>query len=207
MIARAIDRRRHGGFALPWRTLLLSGLALALYVAFGAAPEAWVYDRTAIVQGEWWRLVSGHWVHGDPAHALWDIAALMVLGAVFESRLQSDLGIVLLLSSLGIAAWLWFAEPSLGYYCGLSGILNGLLALGLLRWWFEERHPLIWVVGLGAVAKIVWELAAGGALLTSTLWPSVPEVHGVGFVCGLALALVTRRSYRVQGRTPCLSGE
>jgi len=193
VIARLECGRGHGGTGLPWRTLLLSGMALALYVIFGAAPEAWVYDRGAIGQGEWWRLVSGHWVHGDPGHALWDITGLLVLGAVFEPRLKSDLGIVLLLSSLGIAAWLWFAEPALAYYCGLSGILNGLLALGLVHWWYEERHPLIWLTGLGAIGKILWESLADEALLTSTLWPSVPEVHGVGFLCGLLLGLMLYR--------------
>ena len=65
----------HGGLLLPWRTLLLTTLALAGYLFLGAAPEAWVFDRTAIGQGEVWRLVTGHWVHSDFEHALWDIGA------------------------------------------------------------------------------------------------------------------------------------
>jgi rhomboid family GlyGly-CTERM serine protease len=180
---------RHGGITPPWRTLMLTGLALALYLWGGAAPEAWVYDRLAIAQGEWWRLISGHWVHSDLEHAVWDIGALLVLGLLFESRLKGDLFSVLALGTLGIDLWLWFLQASLHYYCGLSGILNGLLALGLLQWWRDERHPLIWMTGLGAVLKILWETAAGTALLTSTAWPSLPEVHGVGFLCGLLLAV------------------
>jgi rhomboid family GlyGly-CTERM serine protease len=192
---------RHGGITPPWRTLMLTGLALALYLWGGAAPEAWVYDRLAIAQGEWWRLISGHWVHSDLEHAVWDIGALSVLGLLFESRLKGDLFSVLALGTLGIDLWLWFLQPSLHYYCGLSGILNGLLALGLLQWWRDERHPLIWMTGLGAVLKIVWETATGGALLTSTVWPSVPEVHGVGFICGLLLAITQRIAVgSLQGR-------
>ena len=176
---------RHGSGKLPWRTLLLTGLALGLYLGFGAAPEAWIFDRMAIEQGEWWRLITGHWVHSDLEHAAWDIGALLVLGLLFESRLNGELFGVLALGTLGIDLWLWHAAPSISYYCGLSGILNGLLALGLWRLWQETRHPLVWLTGLGAVAKIFWETWLGGALLTTTAWPSLPEVHGVGFVCGL----------------------
>ena len=189
MIPAVIAVTRQGRGMLPWRSLLLTGLALGLFLGFGAAPEAWVFDRSAIGQGEWWRLITGHWVHSDLEHAAWDIGALLVLGLLFESRLKVELVSVLALTTLGIDLWLWYATPSINYYCGLSGILNGLLALGLWRLWQETRHPLIWLTGLGAVAKIIWETALGGALLTSTAWPSLPEVHGVGFVCGLLFAL------------------
>lgn len=183
---------RHGGLGLPWRTLLLTLLALVLYWAAGAAPESWVFDRAAIGQGEWWRLFSGHWVHCDPEHALWDIGALLVLGLLFESRLRWRLFSVLALSSLGVDLWLWCFEPALRFYCGLSGILNGLLALGLLRLWQETRHPLVWLTGLGAILKILWEVGSGEALFTSTLWPSVPEVHAAGFVSGLFVAVMSQ---------------
>jgi rhomboid family GlyGly-CTERM serine protease len=186
----------HGSLALPWRTLLLTGLALGLFLSFGAAPEAWVFDRTAIAQGEWWRLLTGHWVHSDLEHAAWDIGALLVLGLLFEPRLKAKLFSVLILGSLGIDLWLWYALPSLSYYCGLSGILNSLLALGLLQMWRELRHPLIWMTAVGAILKIVWEIALGGALLTTTAWPSLPEAHAVGFLCGVLAALIYSRLQR-----------
>jgi len=78
----------HGGVTLPWRSFLLGAAAIAAYLILGAAPEAWVFDRVAIAQGEWWRLITGHWVHSDLAHAAWDIAALLLLGALFEARLR-----------------------------------------------------------------------------------------------------------------------
>jgi len=77
---------RHGRITLPWRSLLLGADAVFAYLVLGAAPGAWVFDRVAIAQGEWWRLVTAHWVHSDPAHAGWDVAALLLLGALFEAR-------------------------------------------------------------------------------------------------------------------------
>ncbi|MEN8106445.1 MAG: rhombosortase [Pseudomonadota bacterium] len=177
----------HGGIMLPWRTLLLGTVALSAFLCLGAAPEAWVFDRAAISRGELWRLITGHWVHSDLAHAIWDITALLLLGALFEARLQWRLPLALLIGSVGVDAWLWWGDPALRYYCGLSGILNSLLIVGLMQLWRDLRHPLILLTGVGAAVKIIVEINAGQALLTQTAWPSVPTVHAAGFLCGLVL--------------------
>jgi len=182
-----------GGLAPPWRTLALTAAAAALFLLFGPAPEAWVFDRAAIAQGEWWRLVTGHWVHSDAAHAVWDIAALLLIGALCEGRLGWRLPLVLLVGSFGVGAWLWWGVPEIHSYCGLSGILNALLALALVRFWRDMRHPVVLLTGIAAVAKIVVEIHAGTALLTQTAWPSVPSAHAAGFLSGLVAASVTLR--------------
>jgi rhomboid family GlyGly-CTERM serine protease len=180
----------HGDLFLPWWTLILTTLALAGYLILGGAPEAWVFDRAAIDQGQLWRMVTSHWVHSDLEHALWDIGALALLGTLFERRLRWRLPLALIVATLGVDAWLWGSSELL-YYCGLSGITNSLLAIGLVQLWRDSRHPSVWLTGLGAVAKILLEISSGGALLTETAWPSVPEVHAVGFMCGLALGVVS----------------
>lgn len=180
----------HGGLAPPWRSLLLTTLALAGYLILGNAPEAWVFDRSAIGQGELWRLITGHWVHSDFEHALWDIAALGLLSALFEKRLQGRLLLALGAGTLGVDSWLWWGSDTLWFYCGLSGILNSLLAVGLVQLWRDTHHPLVWVIGLGAVTKICLELIGDRALLTQTTWASVPEVHAVGLLSGLLLSVV-----------------
>jgi rhomboid family GlyGly-CTERM serine protease len=185
--------KSHGGSTSPWRSLLLGAAAVAAFVNFGAAPEAWVFDRVAIAQGEWWRLITAHWVHSDLTHAGWDIAALLLLGALFEARLQWRLPVALLVATVGVDVWLWWGEPALRYYCGLSGILNCLLILGLLCLWRDLRHPLILFIAVGAALKIIVEIVAGQALLTQTAWPSVPAVHAAGLVCGLLMAWGSRQ--------------
>lgn len=180
----------------PWWSLSLVGAAALAWLIFGAAPEGWVFDRAAIAQGEWWRLLSAHLVHGDPVHAAWDIAALLLLGLLFEPRLQWRLPLVLLGGVVAVDAWLWWGEPGLLYYCGLSGILNSLMVFGLLQWWRDERHPLLGVVAAAAGLKIILEINAGQALLTQTAWPSVPAAHAAGYACGLVLASVTLRQWK-----------
>jgi len=186
------SERRHGGITLPWRSILLGAGAALAYLVMGAAPGAWVFDRVAIAQGEWWRLFTGHWVHSDLAHAGWDITALLVFGVLFEVRLRWRLPLALLIGTVGVDAWLWWGDQTLYYYCGLSGILNSLLIVGLLQLWCDLRHPLVALTGMGAAVKILVEINSGQALLTQTAWPSVPTVHAVGFLCGLIYVLRIR---------------
>ena len=178
---------------LPWRVIVLAAAAVAAYLGLGATPEAWVFDRQAIAEGEWWRLLTGHWVHSDASHAGWDISMMLLFGVLFEARLQWRLPLVLLLASLAVDAWLWWGVPDLRFYCGLSGILNGLLIVGLLEWWREMRHPLMLLTAAAAALKIAIEIHSGQALLTQTAWPSVPTAHAAGFLCGLAFHLLLSR--------------
>jgi rhomboid family GlyGly-CTERM serine protease len=195
---------RHGSTTLPWRSMLMGVVAVLAYLLPGAAPEALVFDRVAIAQGEWWRLLTGHWVHSDPAHAGWDITALLLLGALFEPRLKWRLPLALLIGTVGVNAWLWWMDPALRYYCGLSGILNSLLIVGLLQLWRDCRAPLVLLTGVAAAAKILLELSLGQTLLTRTAWPAVPAVHAAGFLSGL-VCVAGWRMLASAGVTPASS--
>ncbi len=178
---------RGGAMWWPSRTLLLLALALALWWGLGPAPQSLVYDRAAIAAGEWWRLLSAHWVHSDASHALWDMAALALLGMMFEPVLKQHLFPVLLFASVAVDAWLlWGGGPE--YYCGLSGILNSLLAAGLLALWRQRPHILIPLTGLGLVGKNLVELGGGAMLFSHTAWPGVPEAHLAGMLAGALYA-------------------
>ena len=175
---------RRGALFFPWRTLLLAALALGLHLALGAAPVDWVFDRTAVEQGELWRLVTGHWVHSDPEHAAWNIAALAVMGLLFERNLKSDLFGALAAGMVGVVAWLWWGGTAPGLYCGLSGALNALLIAGMAALWRDRQHPVIVLVAIACMAKMFAEMALGEALLTQTAWSSVPVAHMAGFLAG-----------------------
>ena len=44
------------------------------------------YDRAAILHGEVWRLVTGHFVHWSVGHLAWDLLAFAILSAVCMRR-------------------------------------------------------------------------------------------------------------------------
>ncbi len=192
--------RRHGRPSLPWRTFLLSLLATLAYIGAGPAPEAWVFSREAINQGELWTLISGHWVHSDSRHAIWNIAALSILGSLFEYRLKHRIFTELLLASLLLSVWIGRYMPELQAYCGLSGILNTLLVTGAIALWQRYRSmSLLLIPGLALVKNLI-ELFSQQAIFTHTAWPSVPQAHLVGMGIGLLLVLL-RSGFSSQARS------
>lgn len=180
---------------LPWRSLLVAGLAVAAYLALGSAPQFLVYDRDAVAQGELWRLFTAHLVHAGGSHLAWDVAGLLVLGLLFEARQGRLFFPVLIAGTVAIDAWLWLGS-GLSRYCGLSGVLNSLLAAGLVVLWRESRSWTAAATAVLALAKIAVEATRQSALFTATAWPPAPSAHAMGFIAGLAAWAILLRSRR-----------
>lgn len=176
---------------VPWVTVGLSLFTVLLYLFYDAAPEALIYDRFSIAQGEFWRLFSGHFVHCDTTHLGWNLAAFFILGGLLERRLGTGFLKVVGVSCLGVSGWLWFVKSNLILYCGLSGMLNGLLAVLLFVLWRELKHPLLLIIGIMALLKITLETASGQAIFTDLSWASVPGAHGAGMAAGLLYNLIS----------------
>lgn len=175
-----------GAERLPWLTVLAVMMTAGLWLLFGPAPPDLVFDRAAIARGEGWRWFTGHLVHSDAGHALWDIAALAVIGLVLEPQGRLRMIMAVLTGMLAVDLGLVWLLPGLDRYCGLSGMLNTLFLVALAGLWQQRRHPLIPLVALGLAAKLGMENLAGQSLLVHTLWPSVPLAHLAGVLGGLA---------------------
>ena len=196
MTPAADTTRDQGGLRLPWFTLLLAGAAVLITLIAGPAPAGLLFDRAALADGEVWRLLTGHLVHSDPVHLAWNLAALVPLGALLELSAGCRGWRFLGLLALGFAAvdaWLWWLEPDLALYCGLSGLLNGLFAALAVTLWRQTRHAAFLLALAGGLVKILVEVATGAALLPTTIWASVPGVHLAGLAAGLVFALSLNR--------------
>ena len=174
----------------PCLTLIMAALALFLYLGAGPAAPALIFDRVAVTHGQWWRLVSGHLIHCDLSHLGWDVAGLLVLGWLFEDRFSRRQFLALIACGMiAVNAWLWWGQAPLRY-CGLSGLLNTLLAAGLMQQWRSSCSTLIPIVGFAATLKIALEALHDKALFTTTAWPSVPQAHAAGLSAGVIITLI-----------------
>ncbi len=105
---------------------------------------------------------------------------------------------VMLASTAAIDLGFLAFEPQLDWYVGLSGVLHGLMAAGLVAWLVCRRDPL--TVGVAAlfVGKLAWEHLRGPLPFTAgTLTvPVVHEAHTYGAIGGAlcALVLLARRA-------------
>jgi rhomboid family GlyGly-CTERM serine protease len=172
---------------------LLGGVAIALACGGEAARLALRYERVAVLHGEYWRLLTGHMVHGSTAHLLLNMVGLALIAGLFPSHYSWRQWLWILLASLAsIAVGFVFYEPQLEWYVGLSGLLHGLLAAGALAWWRLESKPLAAALSLVLVAKLAWE-QFHGALPFSGDMPVIVDAHLYGalggFLAGLGIWL------------------
>lgn len=186
----AVPKKRgdRGGVRPPWSSLLLVVGLAALYALWGPVPEALVFDRTAIANGEVWRLVTGHLVHADGVHLAANGAALLLLGGLTETGLRLPARAFWATVGVGIAAvdlMLWRWTPDLQQYCGFSGVLNAIFVVAVYGLWRCSGDSVFRWVATGGLLKIAIENRGQAALLPLSSLPSVTEAHFAGFAAGL----------------------
>jgi rhomboid family GlyGly-CTERM serine protease len=192
------DERRSSQ-CLPWVSLTLVVIAVAV-MPLGSLSGWLQYDRTAVENGQLWRIVTCQLTHWSWNHLLWDAAALALLGSVLERIDRRAMLVCLGISGLVVPAVVHFGLPELVTYRGLSGIDSAvfvLLAVLLLRQgWAEGDH--LWTAACltmlaGFTAKIGFEVVTAGTLFVDAqacnMLP-VPWVHVAGGLLGAACGLL-----------------
>lgn len=166
-------------------TFMLALCSLGLTLLPGSL-DLMALDRTASHVAQVWRQFSGHLVHSDSGHLAWNLLGLVILGMAFEPLLRWRFSAVLAAAALVINAWFYLGNETLTRYCGLSGVLNGVLVMGLLEWHRRSGDILPLLVLLGATAKLCFELFSGLSVFTETAWQAVPQAHLMGMLAGFA---------------------
>lgn len=149
------------------------------------------WHRLLILDGQWWRILTGNLTHTNFPHLAMNLAGLWVISFIFKPSATSLL-LLLLVVSLSVGA-LNFLSSMTGYV-GLSGALHGLFAYLALQETLQGRKSSAWLVA-GVIAKVSWELAMGASASTSQLIaaPVAIESHLYGALSGLVLAFVWHR--------------
>jgi rhomboid family GlyGly-CTERM serine protease len=151
------------------------------------------FSADAIAQGETWRFISGHFVHADTVHLLWNALGLAILGGLIEWRSRSMLLAALAAGIVAVGTLLLTPASPLEYYCGLSGVLNSLLAVALWMEWRATRSWLVIAVACGSLGKVVIEVSTGVSIVSDISWPTWAWSHAAGLVGGLIAVLLTER--------------
>ena len=181
----------------------------ALPAVFAAAhPAWWVYDRTAILSGEGWRLVTGNWVHFSASHLGWNLLVLLGAGACLEFRRPGSVAQLTLVGAPLIGLGLLAGVPDMQRFGGLSGLAMGTVTLLALTWTQGARTERLMGGGLLLLlaAKIGWEWSHPAALF-SDLEATGARVATAAHVLGAVGALVVfaRSNFgarHIMGRAP-----
>jgi rhomboid family GlyGly-CTERM serine protease len=176
----------------PSRAAWLVGLTVVGLVLLSLGGESWRealrYERAAVLHGEYWRLVTGHLVHGNTQHLLLNVLGLGVIAALFPRAFS--LSGWLFVAALSVAVIdvgfvLW--EPQLEWYVGLSGVLHGMLAAGAVAWWRHESKAFALALTAILIGKLAWEQWHGALPLSGDM-PVIVDAHLYGAIGGALAA-------------------
>lgn len=196
------DRSRRGGEILAslqwdrgrWIWLLALLGALVLLSAFGdSARLALRYDRAALGEGQWWRLLTAHLVHLDAHHLLLDGLGLVLVWALFADAYDGvEWLAIVCASALAIGSGLWWLSPRVDWYLGSSGVLHGAVAAGTVRR-FVERAWERWILVVVLVVKLAHEQYAQATGHAAPLIVVDAHLYGAlaGAIVGAALCAWT----------------
>ncbi|MCP1675568.1 rhomboid family GlyGly-CTERM serine protease [Natronocella acetinitrilica] len=180
--------------------VILAGLLIAMpalgIALFGdAAYTALRYDNLAMTAGEWWRGLTGHWVHLGREHLVLNMLSLAILTLLVGPWL-GPAGMLLTapLAAIGISAAFWLLHPELFWYAGLSGVTAALWAAGAIRG-FRGGSWFAALVLLALVAKLAADFFTTAPVSVSQLigGPVVIQAHLYGALAGVCIGLLLPR--------------
>lgn len=178
---------------------IVVAITLLLEMGGNEVRAALAYDRDAVQVGQLWRLITGHLVHLGWTHLLLNLAGLALVAWIVGHAFSGWQWVFITLASIvAIDLGFWFLDTDLGWYVGLSGLLNGILAAGLLAG-IVRRERESMVLAVLVIAKLAWEQTTGGPLPGSESTAGgavVVNAHFYGAIGGLLAAIPLWRSVR-----------
>lgn len=185
----ALTPAMHALFRACFGTVGLTSLCLALF--FWVEAQATLYlDREAIIQGQWWRLLSGHLAHASSPHLALNLFAFCLLAGYTEYRSRKLFCLTLLAGLISVNALLMSPWSELERYSGLSGILNALFVTALYLTARQLGKTWLVLVTLAYIAKLSFELRSASVGVVIPGWPPYPPAHIAGALGGLLSLIV-----------------
>ena len=195
-----VRRPRTMSRVTPYVTYVLIGINVAMFLwvvsvadgAIGSIPTRYLYDAGAIYgpaisDGDWWRVVSGMFLHASILHIAFNMWGLWILGPILETRYGPLRYLSLyMVSGLCGSAGALLLEPDT-ITVGASGAIFGLMAALFV---VERRHNLPIASGIGVV--LVLNLVITFSIPGIAIGGHIGGLIG-GALCGLLYETTSRR--------------
>jgi len=152
------------------------------------------YNRDAITKGDYWRLITGHFIHLNNMHLLLNMLGVGMVLMLFDHLLAIWQWIVVLLASaLIISLLIYLNLPQVQAYVGLSGVIHTIYVLGTLQLLNQpkERNFAI-ILMLMVTLKLLTENVGQGISFTADMIGGrvLYQAHLYGALAGLFLGAI-----------------
>ena len=178
-------------------------LAAVLLHAVPGAAELLIFDRSAIAEGDGWRVITGNWIHYSPSHLAMDAGGLLLGGWMVERRSRSLAAVCIVGGALVVGIGVFGFARDLERFGGLSGIVVAVLLLAaLLETFTEVGKRVAGAILLAAVMiKLVMELGSERTMLTGSgdtiIIARMSHLVGAAYALGLFVAWTVLKRRRV----------
>lgn len=180
-----------------WQPVLL--LIVIMFVLQWLGPELFRLQMDQLKNNQWWRLLTGHWVHANWIHFSLNMTGFLLcqaLTGVNWSFWQWLWRIVVL--SMGISAGFYLLHPEINWYVGFSGVLFGLYVMASFSSLAQQvfmSSALLLLVGV----KIILEQVSSVNISTSELIgvPVLVDAHLYGVLLALLIVAIQMLVNRV----------
>jgi rhomboid family GlyGly-CTERM serine protease len=194
-------------FDFRWTAVVIALAILATAGAFASTDvrDALVADGR-IFEGQWWRLVTGPFIHATWGHLVRDLALVAIAGIAYEGPLASR-KLHVFAGGIVVPALAVLVARDATWYCGLSGLSHALLAAALSYEFVRRRgaaRAVVLLLCVIAAAKPVYELLTGAPAFAMPLGEGVVQVplaHVIGVLTGIACGLVAGRAHQTTLRS------
>lgn len=186
-----INKQRYSNSFQPHLfAVSLVAVAMLCQLAGPDLAQALRYERMDIFAGQAWRLFSAHLVHLGWAHFSLNIAAFVLIWFLFWREWQQPIWFLMFVFiSLGTSLGLLIFQPTLDWSVGLSGVLHGLFAAGVIGALNRGNKPALIMLAV-LVGKLIWEQVS--AMPGSEAWIGgsvITPAHLYGAIAGTIIAL------------------
>lgn len=171
--------------------LLIVIVSVILALTEPMSSNLFAYDRNQLNNFQWWRLITGHFLHTNTTHLLLNTAGLLLLWALHGHYYKMPHYLKQFFAlCLGTSIGLYLFAEQMQWYVGLSGVLHGLFVIGAY-FDIQQKFKTGWLMLIGVWLKVLHEQIYGASEEISQLIAAnvAIDAHLFGTITGCIIIL------------------
>ena len=173
---------------------LIIGLGLLFGVFQTIGIDYFYFDRDLIHQGQYWRMLTAHFVHLNIKHLALNLAGLTLVLIIFDRTCSLAAWLILICSSAMLQSMAFYDYlPQVTAYVGFSGVIHSLYVVGALMLFKSRQDQSLAMILLALVTlKLLTENLGQGISMTEQMIGGhvLVEAHLYGAFIGVIFALI-----------------